>query len=126
MATWYTFRTSIQMRICCIHSTGRVYSAGSLEGSVVSVTSGKGGHIYLSIQNEGRLKHAAVYEPTGDLRRVARLLDQGDVVRLYGGVRRGPKPEAKIEPKPEVKAEPKPEAKAETEPEEPKPENVSA
>jgi tRNA(Ile2)-agmatinylcytidine synthase len=74
----------------------KVYSAGSLEGSVVSVTSGKGSHVYLSIQNEGPLKYAAVYEPTGDLRRVARLLDHGDVVRLYGAVRRGTTRHAKV------------------------------
>jgi tRNA(Ile2) C34 agmatinyltransferase TiaS len=30
----------------------------------------------------------AVYEPTGDLRRVAKMLRDGDLIRAYGGVRR--------------------------------------
>ena len=37
----------------------------------------------------GRAKRmCAIYEPTGDLRRVARRLQRGDKVRAYGGVRR--------------------------------------
>jgi tRNA(Ile2)-agmatinylcytidine synthase len=80
-----------------LHSLdGKVYSAGSLGGLVLSVSSGIGGHIYLSIQDDEGLKHAAVYEPTGDLRRAARMLDRGDVVRVYGGIRRGTTRHAKV------------------------------
>jgi len=66
----------------------KVYSAGWTEGRVDGVSVGPGGHVYLALRS-GRIKHlCAVYEPTGDLRRVARRLREGDAVRVYGGVRK--------------------------------------
>jgi len=67
----------------------KVYSSGWLDGTVREVRVGAGGHVYLSLSAEGRDVPAAAYEPTGDLRRTARLLCPGDRVRAFGGVRRG-------------------------------------
>jgi tRNA(Ile2)-agmatinylcytidine synthase len=66
----------------------KVYSAGWLEGTVEGVSTGRGGHVYVALRSGGRSPTCAVYEPTGDLRRVARLLSTGDRVKVYGGVRR--------------------------------------
>ncbi len=66
----------------------KVYSSGWFEGTVRQVQVGAGGHVYLTIDAEGRERNAAAYEPTGDLRRTARLLRPGDRVRAFGGVRR--------------------------------------
>jgi tRNA(Ile2)-agmatinylcytidine synthase len=67
----------------------KVYSSGWLDGTVKKVTVGAGGHVYVSLSAGGRNRPAAAYEPTGDLRRTARLLRPGDRVRAFGGVRRG-------------------------------------
>ncbi len=70
------------------HLDWKVFSSGFAEGRVSSLQVGPGGHVYFAL-DEGRQKRAcAVYEPTGDLRRVAKLLREGDSVRAYGGVRR--------------------------------------
>jgi tRNA(Ile2)-agmatinylcytidine synthase len=66
----------------------KVFSSGWIEGKVESVEVGPGGHAYFTLQSGGRTRPVAAYEPTGDLRRVARLLRPGDRVRAYGGVRR--------------------------------------
>ncbi|HEV2139492.1 MAG TPA: tRNA(Ile)(2)-agmatinylcytidine synthase [Nitrososphaerales archaeon] len=66
----------------------KVYSSGWVEGTVTEVRVGAGGHVYLTIDADGRKRFAAAYEPTGDLRRTARLLKSGDKVKAYGGVRR--------------------------------------
>jgi len=66
----------------------KVFSSGWAEGEVEESKVGVGGHCYLSLRS-GRQSHlCAVYEPTGDLRRVARLLRKGDRVRVFGGVRK--------------------------------------
>jgi tRNA(Ile2)-agmatinylcytidine synthase len=66
----------------------KVYSSGWAVGKVERVDVGPGGHVYISIRS-GRIRHlCAVYEPTGDLRRVARRLKEGDAARFYGGVRK--------------------------------------
>jgi len=66
----------------------KVYSSGWVDGTVVKVEVGSGGHVYLTIE-AGSTRHlAAAYEPTGDLRRMLRLLRSGDRVRAFGGVRR--------------------------------------
>jgi tRNA(Ile2)-agmatinylcytidine synthase len=66
----------------------KVFSSGWAEGEVKTVQTGPGGHVYVTIRS-GRIEHlCAVYEPTGDLRRVARRLREGDKVRVYGGVRK--------------------------------------
>ncbi len=67
----------------------KVYSSGWVEGTVEGVEVGPGGHVYLSLDVDGRKRPAAAYEPTGDLRRVARLLRRGDRIRAFGGVRKG-------------------------------------
>jgi tRNA(Ile2)-agmatinylcytidine synthase len=66
----------------------KVYSSGWLEGTVEGVRVGEGGHVYVSIEGDGQGHFAAAYEPTGDLRRAAKLLKKGAKVRAFGGVRR--------------------------------------
>ncbi len=66
----------------------KVYSSGWVEGRVESVATGPGGHVYLTLSVGGRSRLAAAYEPTGDLRREAKLLAPGDRIRACGGVRR--------------------------------------
>jgi tRNA(Ile2)-agmatinylcytidine synthase len=66
----------------------KVYSSGWLEGTVEGVRVGAGGHVYITLDAGGSRRIAAAYEPTGDLRRAARLLRPGDRIRGYGGVRR--------------------------------------
>lgn len=66
----------------------KVYSSGWFEGTVTEVRVGAGGHVYITIQAGGRRRFAAAYEPTGDLRRTAKLLQPGDRIKAFGGVRR--------------------------------------
>jgi tRNA(Ile2)-agmatinylcytidine synthase len=68
----------------------RAYSAGSLEGVVVSTLPHRGGHlmIQLGVGSSSSTVNCMVYEPSGDLRRAARRLRPGDSVRVSGGVRR--------------------------------------
>ena len=74
------------------HLQGRLewkaFSSGWLEGSVEEVSTGAGGHVYVSLMAEGGRRSAAAYEPTGDLRRAARLLRPGQRIRAFGGVRK--------------------------------------
>jgi tRNA(Ile2)-agmatinylcytidine synthase len=77
------------------HLTGRLatplkaYSAGWLEGEVASVRPSQGGHLVLQLRgSDFSTSLCMVYEPSGDLRRAARLLRPGDSVRVSGGVRR--------------------------------------
>ncbi|MEM2342303.1 MAG: tRNA(Ile)(2)-agmatinylcytidine synthase [Candidatus Bathyarchaeia archaeon] len=46
-----------------------------------------GGHVIFQIQDESSVIDCAVYEQSGNLRRVASLLIEGDLVEVYGGVR---------------------------------------
>jgi tRNA(Ile2)-agmatinylcytidine synthase len=72
----------------------KVYSAGWLEGPIFSIKPCRGGHLEIQLgaaaitAAAGPTAIGMVYEPSGDLRRIARSLRPGDVVRLYGGVRR--------------------------------------
>ncbi len=66
----------------------KVYSSGWAEGRISSARVGPGGHVYFELDSVGRKRGCAVYEPTGDLRRMAKLLRDGDSVRVSGGVRR--------------------------------------
>jgi tRNA(Ile2)-agmatinylcytidine synthase len=66
----------------------KVYSSGWLDGTVEEVKVGAGGHVYIELRTGEATRLAAAYEPTGDLRRTARLLRQGDKIRAFGGVRR--------------------------------------
>ena len=66
----------------------KVYSSGWLDGTVEEVRVGPGGHVYITLGACGRNRPAAAYEPTGDLRRTAKLLRRGDKIRAFGGIRR--------------------------------------
>ena len=66
----------------------KVYSSGWLDGTVEEVKVGAGGHVYIVLGTGGRNRPAAAYEPTGDLRRTAKLLLPGNRIRAFGGVRR--------------------------------------
>ena len=66
----------------------KAFSSGWLEGRIAHVEVGAGGHVYIALIAAGRKRTLAAYEPTGDLRRVAKLLKPGDRIRAYGGVRR--------------------------------------
>ncbi len=67
----------------------KAYSAGWLEGSVAAVESSQGGHILIELSADDCLVECIVYEPAGDLRHTAKLLSPGDLLKVYGGVRRG-------------------------------------
>ena len=66
----------------------KVYSSGWLDGTVEEVRVGAGGHVYITLTAHGRSRPVAAYEPTGDLRRTAKLHRRGDRIRAFGGVRR--------------------------------------
>ena len=66
----------------------KAYSSGWLEGIVVSKEPQEGGHLSLVIEAGGSRVVCMVYEPSGDLRRMANQLESGDLLRLCGGVRR--------------------------------------
>lgn len=66
----------------------KVYSSGWVDGFVEGVEVGAGGHVYIALDVNGRKRLAAAYEPTGDLRRTAKLLRHGDRIRAFGGIRR--------------------------------------
>jgi len=65
----------------------KAYSSGWVDGTVVGSKSGRGGHSYITLSESDKID-CAVYHPTGDLCRLARLLIPGDRVRVAGGVRR--------------------------------------
>lgn len=44
-------------------------------------------HVIFTIKDGSAEVHCAAYEPTGDLRKVAAKLIEGDIVEVYGGVR---------------------------------------
>ena len=66
----------------------KAYSSGWLEGTVEGLEKAEGGHLYLDLDAAGSAVRAAVYRPSADLRRAAELLERGDLVRVFGGVRR--------------------------------------
>ena len=66
----------------------KVYSSGWLDGTVLDVRVGEGGHVYVEVSADGVKRTIAAYEPTADLRRTARLLQPGDRIRTFGSVRR--------------------------------------
>jgi len=65
----------------------KAYSAGWVEGFVVSTEMLEGSHLRVRLR-AGDSVDCMVYEPSGDLRRMARSLRSGDEVRMSGGVRR--------------------------------------
>lgn len=62
------------------------YYSGWLEDKVEKIEIKQGGHVYIEFE-KNKLR-AAIYSPTGDLTRVARLLLPGDLIKVYGGIRR--------------------------------------
>lgn len=46
-----------------------------------------GGHVIFRVRDDAGAIDCAVYEESGDLRKVARMLTEGDLIRVYGGVR---------------------------------------
>ncbi len=66
----------------------KVFSSGWVTGKVDHTEVGPGGHVYVSLHSDRRRPICAVYEPTGDLRRMARTLRKGDMIKAYGGVRK--------------------------------------
>jgi tRNA(Ile2)-agmatinylcytidine synthase len=66
----------------------KAYASGWLEGSVEALERGEGGHLYIDLRAAGSIVRCAIYRPAADLHRAAGLLRRGDVVRVFGGVRR--------------------------------------
>jgi tRNA(Ile2)-agmatinylcytidine synthase len=66
----------------------KAFSSGWLAGKVASAKTERGGHTAVSLDVGGSKVACMVYEPTGDLRFMARLLRPGDRVKVFGGVRR--------------------------------------
>ncbi len=64
------------------------YSAGWVEGTVVSKEPIKGGHLVLRLRVGLSEEVCMVYEPASDLRHAANFLVPGDFIRVSGGVRR--------------------------------------
>lgn len=66
----------------------KAYTAGYIDGEVASLPKiTRGGHVFFTTRNENHEVVCAVYEPTGDLRKVALKLSPGDSIRIGGGVR---------------------------------------
>lgn len=66
----------------------KAYHAGWIEGSVERVSALRGSHMAIALGAGGSTVDCMVYEPSGDLRRMVRLLRPGDRAVVYGGVRR--------------------------------------
>ncbi len=67
----------------------KAYYSGWAEGTVMAVTTGEGGHLYLDLDvGTGCILGCAVYEPAHDLRRMAGAIALGDRIRAFGGIRR--------------------------------------
>ncbi|MHC1627388.1 MAG: TiaS agmantine-binding domain-containing protein [Candidatus Nezhaarchaeales archaeon] len=67
------------------------YSSISLRGEVACKPMIiKGGHVVFKVAKDREELWCAAYKPSGEIRRVAEKLDVGDVVEVYGGVRRIP------------------------------------
>ena len=66
----------------------KAYSSGWLTGKVASTRVERGSHMTISLSVGDSKVACMVYEPSGDLRFMARLLRAGDKVRVFGGVRR--------------------------------------
>ncbi len=66
----------------------KAFSSGWAKGEVLGLRVGLGSHLYASLRSGASVYDCAFYEPTGDLRRAAMLLKAGDIIRVFGGVRR--------------------------------------
>jgi len=66
----------------------KAYSSGSLIGSVSGTEKGAGGHLYLDLVVGESVVRSAIYKPSANLQRAASMLEPGDEIRVFGGVRR--------------------------------------
>lgn len=62
------------------------YDSTRVEGSVVDKKIIRGGHVIVTIEDGGRIS-CAFYSPTGGLKKAASMLEPGDKIRVYGGVK---------------------------------------
>jgi tRNA(Ile2)-agmatinylcytidine synthase len=69
-------------------SEARQFNSAILEGSVMGEPEIlQGGHVIFSIVEDGSKIQCAAYEPTGRFRKIVRKLQEGDQVKVYGGVK---------------------------------------
>lgn len=64
----------------------RKYDSTQVEGRVVDRKIIRGGHVIVTIEGGGKIS-CAFYFPTGGLKKAASMLEPGDYVRVYGGVK---------------------------------------
>jgi len=77
----------LKREICEIKSYQSVIINGVVETKPRTI---KGGHVIFSVKDETGRVDCAAYEPTKEFRRIVRELYIGDVVEVYGGVRKKP------------------------------------
>ncbi len=97
---WIIFRTNqgTDAHLSKVFSIKDVkpYSPVIIQGRIVGRSKIiPGGHVIFQIQDETGVIDCAVYEQSGDLRKIARMFIEGDLVEVYGGVR----PPSKKNPK---------------------------
>ena len=67
------------------------YQSAIVSGTVVQKPySIKGGHVIFSVEDKSGRIYCAAYEPTKEFRKIIRQLENGDIVDVYGGVRKHP------------------------------------
>ena len=66
----------------------KAFSAGWLQGTIISTQVSEGSHRTIRLKVHDAEVNCMIYEPSGDLRHMARVLKPGDSVRLSGGVRK--------------------------------------
>ncbi len=73
------------------------YRSGKLRGLVSgNARIGRGGHVFFSLRNLLGQLECVVYAPSGDMRAKAALLQEGDIVEVGGGIRKGGSTRGKI------------------------------
>jgi len=97
---WTVFRsnqgTNMHLQNEIRIATVRAYTAGYVRCEVSSKPRAiEGGHVIFTIKQDGAEMPAAVYEPTG-LAKVATRLEEGDVIEIGVGVRKGTTKHPKI------------------------------
>ena len=97
---WTVFRsnqgTNMHLQNEIRIATVRAYTAGYVRCKVSSKPRAiEGGHVIFTIKQDGAEMPAAVYEPTG-LAKVANRLEEGDVIEIGVGVRKGTTKHPKI------------------------------
>jgi tRNA(Ile2) C34 agmatinyltransferase TiaS len=73
------------------------YRSGKLRGLVSgNARIGRGGHVFFSLRNLLGQLECVAYAPSGDMRAKAALLQEGDIVEVGGGIRKGGNTRGKI------------------------------